>query len=90
MSAYEYFGQRFGYGARAYSGLAFSAGHFSKMGFVLYLLSLTASSMTGWNIYLVLLITGGGDGALHRVRRAGGGDLDRRGARLHHVCRAWS
>lgn len=58
LSAYEYFGQRFGYGARAYSGLAFSAGHFSKMGFVLYLLSLTASSMTGWNIYLVLLITG--------------------------------
>ncbi|HOW63802.1 MAG TPA: sodium:solute symporter [Candidatus Paceibacterota bacterium] len=58
LSAYEYFGQRFGYGARAYSGLAFSAGHFSKMGFVLYLLSLTASSMTGWNIYGVLLITG--------------------------------
>jgi len=58
LSAYEYFGKRFGYGARAYSGLAFSAGHFSKMGFVLYLLSLTASAMTGWNIYLVLLITG--------------------------------
>lgn len=58
LSAYEYFGHRFGYSARAYSGLAFSAGHFAKMGFVLYLLSLTASSMTGWNIYLVLLITG--------------------------------
>lgn len=58
LSAYEYFGQRFGYGARAYSALAFSAGHFSKMGFVLYLLALTASSMTGWNIYLVLLLTG--------------------------------
>lgn len=58
MSAYEYFGRRFGYGARAYAGLAFTAGHFSKMGFVLYLLSLTASSMTGWNIYLVLLATG--------------------------------
>src|SRR2546425_4480019 len=25
MSAYEYFGHRFGYGARAYSGLAFTA-----------------------------------------------------------------
>jgi SSS family solute:Na+ symporter len=58
MSAYEYFGHRFGYGARAYSGLAFTAGHFSKMGFVLYLLALTASSMTGLNIYLVLLIVG--------------------------------
>lgn len=58
LSAYEYFGRRFGYGARAYSALAFGAGHFSKMGFVLYLLALTASSMTGWNIYLVLLLTG--------------------------------
>jgi SSS family solute:Na+ symporter len=58
MSAYEYFGARFGYGARAYSALAFTAGHFSKMGFVLYLLSLTISSMTGWNIYAVLLICG--------------------------------
>lgn len=58
MSAYEYFGRRFNYGTRAYSALAFTAGHFSKMGFVLYLLSLTASSMTGWNIYAVLFITG--------------------------------
>jgi SSS family solute:Na+ symporter len=58
MSAYEYFEHRFGYGARAYSGLAFCAGHFSKMGFVLYVLSLTASRMTGWNIYAVLLIAG--------------------------------
>jgi solute:Na+ symporter, SSS family len=58
MSAYEYFGHRFGYGARAYSALAFTAGHFSKMGFVLYLLSLTICSMTGWNIFLVILFTG--------------------------------
>lgn len=58
MSAYEYFGHRFGYGARAYSALAFTAGHFSKMGFVLYLLSLTVCSMTGWNIYFVILGTG--------------------------------
>src|SRR5499426_3942545 len=34
MSAYEYFGRRFGYPVRAYSALAFTAGHFSKMGFV--------------------------------------------------------
>src|SRR5882757_5527136 len=49
MSAYEYFGKRFGYGVRVYASLAFMAGHFSKMGFVFYLLSLTVSSMTGWN-----------------------------------------
>ncbi|HEX7469410.1 MAG TPA: sodium transporter, partial [Verrucomicrobiae bacterium] len=58
MSAYEYFGHRFGYGARAYSALAFTAGHFSKMGFVLYLLSLTAASMTGWSIYGIIIVAG--------------------------------
>src|SRR5512132_2737759 len=46
-SAYEYFGKRFGYGARVYASIAFAAGHFSKMGFVFYLLALTVSSMTG-------------------------------------------
>ncbi|MCS7090311.1 MAG: sodium:solute symporter [Verrucomicrobiota bacterium] len=55
VSAYEYFGRRFGYGVRAYAGLAFIAGHFSKMGFVLYLMALTASSMTGWNLYVLLV-----------------------------------
>jgi SSS family solute:Na+ symporter len=58
MSAYEYFGRRFGYGARAYTALAFTAGHFSKMGFVLYLLALTGASMTGWNIYAVIVVAG--------------------------------
>ena len=58
MSAYEYFGKRFGYNVRAYSALAFTAGHFSKMGFVVYTLSLTVSAMTGWNLYVVLIGTG--------------------------------
>jgi len=58
MSAYEYFGRRFGYGARAYSGVAFAAGHFSKMGFVLYLLAMTVSGMTGWNIYALIMAAG--------------------------------
>lgn len=58
VSAYEYFGRRFGYGVRAYTGLAFIAGHFSKMGFVLYLMALTASSMTGWDLYLLLVLVG--------------------------------
>src|SRR5215469_11769125 len=58
MSAYEYFEKRFGYGARAYSALAFSAWHFSKMGFVVYLLALTISAMTNWNIYAVILLSG--------------------------------
>jgi len=58
MSAYEYFGKRFGYAARAYSALGFSIGHFSKMGFVFYLLALTIHSMTGWNLIVVILIAG--------------------------------
>jgi len=58
MSAYEYFEKRFGYKVRAYSALAFTAGHFSKMGFVFYTLALTVSAMTGWNIYFVMLATG--------------------------------
>src|SRR4029077_20990958 len=58
MSAYEYFEKRFGYKVRAYSAFAFALGHFSKMGFVFYTLALTIASMTGWNLYLVMLATG--------------------------------
>lgn len=58
MSAYEYFGNRFGYGARVYSSLAYSLGHFSKMGFVFYLLALTVSSMTGWDTERLIVAVG--------------------------------
>ena len=54
MSAYEYFEKRFGYGARAYSALAFTAGHFSKMGFVLLPSLAAINGMTGWNVYHVI------------------------------------
>src|ERR1700683_1384721 len=58
MSAYEYFGRRFGYAARVYSTIAYALGHFSKMGFVFYLLALTVSSMTGWKTENVILLGG--------------------------------
>lgn len=58
MSAYEYFGRRFGYAARVYSTIAYALGHFSKMGFVFYLLALTVSSMTGWKTDNVILLVG--------------------------------
>jgi SSS family solute:Na+ symporter len=58
MSAYEYFGRRFGGLARAYAAIAFSLGHFSKMGFVFYLLALTIDRMTGWGVDLLILIVG--------------------------------
>ena len=57
MSASEYFGRRFGKGVRVYSSFAFAVGHFSKMGFVFYLLALTLASMTGWNIDHVIVFT---------------------------------
>jgi SSS family solute:Na+ symporter len=58
MSAYEYFGRRFGLTARMYSSIAFSLIHFSKMGFVFYLLGLTVNSMTGWSMDLVIVFVG--------------------------------
>ncbi|QOY85188.1 sodium:solute symporter [Paludibaculum fermentans] len=54
MSAYEYFQRRFGRPARVYAAIAFSLAHFSKMGFVLYLMALTIASMTGWDIVTVI------------------------------------
>lgn len=58
MTAYEYFEKRFGYGARAYSALAFSAGHFSKMGFVLFTITAAICGMTGWDKFHVILGVG--------------------------------
>ena len=55
MSTYEYFGKRFGYPARVYSALAFALGTFSKMAFVVYLLALTITSMTGLRVDLVIV-----------------------------------
>src|SRR5580698_5297024 len=58
MSAYEYFEKRFGYGARAYSALAFTAGHFSKMGFVVFTVTLAVCGMTHWDPYRVIIGAG--------------------------------
>ena len=54
ISAYEYFEKRFSYGSRLYASLAFSVMHFTKMGTVVYLLSITLSRMAGWNSYAVI------------------------------------
>jgi solute:Na+ symporter, SSS family len=58
MSAYEYFGKRFGRPTRIYSSLAFSLTHFSKMGMIFYLLALTVNSMTGWSMDSMILGVG--------------------------------
>ena len=58
MSAYEYFGKRFGPTVRMYSSFAFAMGHFSKMGFVFYLLALSVGGITGWNLTHVIVVLG--------------------------------
>ena len=58
MSAYEYFGKRFGAGVRMYASFAFAAGHFAKMGFVFYLLALSLTSITGWPVAPVITALG--------------------------------
>ncbi|MBI5693434.1 MAG: sodium:solute symporter [Verrucomicrobia bacterium] len=58
MSAYEYFQRRFSYSVRAYTSIGFLVGHFSKMGFVFYLVALTVNSLTGWNMAGVILVSG--------------------------------
>jgi solute:Na+ symporter, SSS family len=55
VSAYEYFQRRFGRKVRLYASFAFSIAHFSKMGFVFYLMALTVNSVTAWNIDAVIL-----------------------------------
>src|SRR5579875_1154839 len=58
VSAYEYFGKRFGNGVRIYSSLAFSATLFSKAGFVFYLLALTVSGVTHWDTHYIIILIG--------------------------------
>jgi SSS family solute:Na+ symporter len=55
MSAFEYFGSRFGRPVRVYAALMFGVGHLAKMGFVFYLLALTVNSITGWRVESLLL-----------------------------------
>lgn len=56
LSTYEYFERRFGFGARIYSSLAFALTHFSKMGTVLYLISLALHSFSGIPVVTIILL----------------------------------
>jgi len=58
LSTYEYFERRFGLAARIYSSLAFILTHFSKMGTVLYLISLAVYSMTGIDALWIIIVLG--------------------------------
>ena len=50
LSTYEYFERRFSPFARMYSSVAFILTHFSKMGTVLYLVSLALATLTGLDV----------------------------------------
>lgn len=58
LSTYEYFERRFGLPARIYSSLAFLLTHFSKMGTVLYLISLALSGMMGVDALWIIIVLG--------------------------------
>lgn len=58
LSTYEYFERRFGFFARFYSSLAFTLGHFSKMGTVFFLVGLALSTFLDANIYFIILFLG--------------------------------
>lgn len=56
LSTYEYFERRFGVFARMYSAIAFILTHFSKMGTVLYLVSLALATLTGLDVTTYILM----------------------------------
>lgn len=59
LSTYEYFERRFSPFARMYSSVAFILTHFSKMGTVLYLVSLALATLTGIDVTtFILFLTG--------------------------------
>lgn len=55
LSTYEYFERRFSVFARMYSSVAFILTHFSKMGTVLYLVSLALATLTGVDVTVFIL-----------------------------------
>jgi SSS family solute:Na+ symporter len=58
ISSYEYFEKRFSYASRLYASIAFGIVNLTKMGTIMYLLSLAISRTTGWNSYAVILVVG--------------------------------
>jgi SSS family solute:Na+ symporter len=58
MSAYEFLETRFGYPARAYAALLFIILNIFRIGFILFLAAGALHTMTGWDIRLVILLSG--------------------------------
>ncbi len=58
VSAYEYMEQRFGGWARVYSSVSFMFGQATRVGMILFLLSLPLYNLTGWSYKVIIIGTG--------------------------------
>ena len=58
VSAYEYLEQRFGGWARVYGSISFMFGSLTRIGMILFLVSLVIHSLTGWSYYSIIIVTG--------------------------------
>ncbi len=58
VSAYEYLELRFGAWARVYGCIMWSVAQFYRMGIILFLLALPVKSMTGFDLYSIIIVMG--------------------------------
>ncbi len=58
VSAYEHLEERFGPWARIYASICYLLTQLARMGTVMYLMALPMSELLGWDIRLILVITG--------------------------------
>ncbi|OHB77059.1 MAG: sodium:solute symporter [Planctomycetes bacterium RBG_16_64_10] len=58
VSAFEYMEQRFGGWARVYSSVSFMFGESTRVGMILYLLSLPLHDITGWPYVAIIVVAG--------------------------------
>ena len=58
VSAYEHLEHRFGTWARVYASLCYLLTQLARMGTVMYLMALPMNVLLGWDIRLILLVTG--------------------------------
>lgn len=58
ISAYEHLERRFGSWARYYAGVCYLLTQLARMGAVMYLMALPLAVLLGWDIHLIILITG--------------------------------
>ncbi len=58
ISAYTYLEMRFGKWARIYASLCYILTQIMRMGTILYLLALPLNALFGWNVRLIIVVTG--------------------------------